>query len=116
MWGGETVENVRIAGTPYEGLLLAVDFSVGSVAYCIINVYSPNVVKEREGFFRAFRSLCNGNTILVGDFNVRLGRLDVTSSHMQFHPDTSRKELLWEIMIFGENVNLGGDISLEGKF
>lgn len=83
MWGGDTVENVRIAGTPYEGRLLAVDFSVGSVAY------SPNVVvKERERFFRAFRSLCNGNTILVGDFNVRLGRLDATSS-VQFRPDTS---------------------------
>uniref|UniRef100_A0AAZ3RGD8 Endonuclease/exonuclease/phosphatase domain-containing protein n=1 Tax=Oncorhynchus tshawytscha TaxID=74940 RepID=A0AAZ3RGD8_ONCTS len=91
--GTGVVENVQRVRTPYEGRLLAVDFSVGSVDYRIINVYAPNVEKEREVFFRAFRSLCNDNTILVGDFNVWLSRLDATST-VQFRSDTSRKELL----------------------
>lgn len=94
MWGGDTdkkrgiVENVQRVRTPYEGRFLAVDFSVGSVDYRIINVYAPNVEKEREVFFRAFRSLCNDNTILVGNFNVWLSWLDATSS-VQFRSDTS---------------------------
>uniref|UniRef100_A0AAZ3PKT8 Uncharacterized protein n=1 Tax=Oncorhynchus tshawytscha TaxID=74940 RepID=A0AAZ3PKT8_ONCTS len=88
------VENVQRVRTPYEGRLLAVDFSVGSVDYRIINVYAPNVEKEREVFFfRAFWSLCNDNTILVGNLNVWLSRLDATST-VQFRSDTARKELL----------------------
>ena len=55
----------------------------------LLNVYAPN--KEKE-FFLGKNGRCGENCMIVGDFNVWCGRLDV-SAIMCFKNDSSRNVL-----------------------
>lgn len=75
-----------------KGRLLVIEFKFQNELFRLINIYAPNVEIERKGIFKELKSLCKGNCIVVGDFNVWCTRLDASSS-ANFKSDVSRKYL-----------------------
>ena len=49
-----------------------------NMVFRIINIYAPNTEIERKDLFLELGKWCEGNCIVVGDFNVKMDRLDMT--------------------------------------
>jgi hypothetical protein len=60
-----------------------------SRVFRIINIYAPNNEIERKDLFLEIGKWCEGNCIVVGDFNVKMDRLDMTRGAI-FRSDVSR--------------------------
>jgi len=85
----ERVENVRMCVNDGDGRVLGITFEHAGGNFRLLNIYAPNEEKERRDFFTKVGGLCGENCIVVGDFNVWCGRLDV-SACMSFSSDSSR--------------------------
>ena len=57
--------------------------------YKLINIYAPNVEEMRKDFFKDLEVLCTGGCMMVGDYNVKLSRLDY-SNDVKYRYDGSR--------------------------
>uniref|UniRef100_A0A3Q2CYF9 Endonuclease/exonuclease/phosphatase domain-containing protein n=1 Tax=Cyprinodon variegatus TaxID=28743 RepID=A0A3Q2CYF9_CYPVA len=74
------------------GKLIVIDFRYNNVNYRLINVHAPNLETQRKRFFENIRKWITHSTILIGDFNVTLTIIDI-SSNCVFSEDPSRNEL-----------------------
>lgn len=93
------VENVKKVEDDKEGRMVGVAFDYMGEMFRLINIYAPNVKKRRKVFFEGLEGKCGGNSMIVGDFNVWCGRMDV-SVGMSFKSDSSRDTLK---KVMGEN-------------
>ena len=96
------VVNVNKCDDDGEGRIIGITFEHMGRKVKLLNVYAPNEEKERRSFFQKLGSMCVDECIVVGDFNVWCGRLDV-SVNMQYRNDSSRavlKELMKERKMF----------------
>jgi exonuclease III len=59
------------------------------MVFRIINIYAPNNEIERKDLFLELGKWCEGNCIVVGDFNVKMDRLDMTRGAIFFRSDES---------------------------
>lgn len=87
--GGE-LDNIKQIHNDGKGRILGIDFKYQNDMYRLVNVYAPNVETARKEAFMSLKTLCTGKCIVVGDFNVKCTRLDISKS-MVFKDDTSRK-------------------------
>lgn len=85
----DVVENVKKIYNDNNGRILILDFEYMSRVFRIINIYAPNNEIERRNLFLELAKWCKGNCILVGDFNVKMDRLDMTRGAI-FRSDVSR--------------------------
>lgn len=97
----DVVQNVKQVYADNQGRLIVIEFEVQNVIFRLINVYASNIESERRDMFNNLRTLCSENCILVGDFNVKCTRMDVSRCD-SFRHDSSRNAL-WELM---KNENL----------
>ena len=86
------VENVRKVEDDGEGRMIGVEFDYMGEMFKLINVHAPNEEKERKVFFEGLDGKCGGNCMVVGDFNVWCGKIDVAGG-MRFKNDASRRAL-----------------------
>ena len=89
------VVNVNKCDDDGEGRIIGITFEHMGRKVKLLNVYAPNEEKERS-FFQKLGRMCVDECIVVGDFNVWCGRLDV-SVNMYYRNDSSRgvlKELM----------------------
>ena len=87
------VKDVKVIFNDFKGRVIQVEFSYGDVKYDIINVYAPNNELEKKALFRSLTQKVRENTIIVGDFNVKISRLDVSDT-TTFKADMSRATLI----------------------
>ncbi|KAJ3580970.1 hypothetical protein NHX12_017226 [Muraenolepis orangiensis] len=86
------VEGVKMVVNDERGRLVGVSFGyLGRIVkvYC---VYAPNEERERRVFFSELGEVWGEDSIVVGDFNVWRGRLDIAVG-MVWRSDASRREL-----------------------
>ena len=86
------IENVRRCADDGDGRLIGITFECMGKEFQLLNVYAPNDERERREYFERLEGVCGENCMIVGDFNVWCGRLDV-SANMCFKNDSSRKML-----------------------
>lgn len=75
------------------GRFIVLDFVRGSTKIRLINIHAPNDSGERKRFFLNIFSYVNHHTILIGDFNVALSKLDLGPNNTYVN-DVSRSYLL----------------------
>jgi exonuclease III len=85
----DVVENVKKIYNDNNGRILILDFEYMNRVFRIINIYAPNNEIERRNLFLELGKWCKGNCILVGDFNVKMNRLDMSRGAI-FRSDVSR--------------------------
>ena len=83
------VENVNKCDDDGDGRVIGITFEHMGSTVKLLNVYAPNEEKERRFFFQKLGGMCDDECIVVGDYNVWCGRLDV-SVNMGFRSDSSR--------------------------
>ena len=83
------IEDVRKCEDGGDGRMIGIKFKYMNEEIKLVNVYAPNEEKERKRMFEKMGTMCDGNCMIVGDFNVWCGELDVAES-MCFKNDTSR--------------------------
>ena len=88
--------NVNKCDDDGEGRIIGITFEHMGRKVKLLNVYAPNEEKERGSFFQKLGRMCVDECIVVGDFNVWCGRLDV-SMNMHYRNDSSR-DVLKEVM------------------
>ena len=86
------IENVRECVNDGDGRVIGITFEHLNKRIQLLNVYAPNEERERRDFFERLGGMCEENCVIVGDFNVWCGRLDVTA-RMDFRSDISRSVL-----------------------
>lgn len=74
----DVVDNVKHIYNDNNGRILILDFEYMSMVFRIINMYAPNTEIEHKDLFLESGKWCEGNCVVVGDFNVKLDRLDMT--------------------------------------
>ena len=75
-----------------NGRVIAIEFVHNKNTYKLINIYAPNVEELRKSFFEDLEVLCTGDCMMVGDYNVKLSRLDY-SNNVKYRYDGSRNFL-----------------------
>ncbi|XDV53672.1 hypothetical protein PO909_022110 [Leuciscus waleckii] len=90
---GDRLNSVKQVYKDGKGRLLVTEFVFQNELFRLINIYAPNIEIERKEVFKEIKTLCKGNFIVVGDFNVWCTRLDASSS-ANFKSDASRKFLI----------------------
>uniref|UniRef100_A0A3B3DNA2 Endonuclease/exonuclease/phosphatase domain-containing protein n=1 Tax=Oryzias melastigma TaxID=30732 RepID=A0A3B3DNA2_ORYME len=78
--------------TDPEGRKLVLDIAWGDQTVRVFNIYASNDPGERKLFFRSLRPLINVNSLLIGDFNTVLSKLDLSRNNVH-KSDVSRNEL-----------------------
>ena len=94
----DVVDKVVHVHDDNNGRILVLDFEYMDMKFRIINVYAPNNEIERKVLFIEVGRWSVGNCIVVGDFNVKLDRLDMTRG-AAFRNDASRgvlKKMMFE--------------------
>ena len=86
------IGNVRRCEDEGEGRVIGIKFEYMNEEMKLVNVYVPNEEKERKVMFERMGMMCDDNCMIVGDFNVWCGKLDV-SANMHFKNDTTREAL-----------------------
>ena len=84
-----------LAHADTEGRALIVDCS-GPVAFRLINIYAPNEIEEKLPFFQNIFNQVTDNTILIGDFNTALSKIDISDNNV-YKNDRSRAILYEKI-------------------
>ena len=87
------IRDVTLIHKDKEVRMLVMDCIHNEHLIRIINVYAPNVEKDRNAFFKSLGHWCTYSTVVLGDFNVVQSRLDISYQNV-FKGDVSRKELL----------------------
>ena len=72
------------------GRMVVVDLERNGEKYRIINVYAPNVEKERKIFFKKIPRWCNNQCLVIGDLNVVLSKRDLSTQNV-YKEDASRQ-------------------------
>ncbi|XP_061621328.1 uncharacterized protein LOC133473741, partial [Phyllopteryx taeniolatus] len=75
-----------------QGRFIVVEYD-GPLKFRLINIYAPNVELDRRDFFLHVFSFVTDRTLLIGDFNTYLSKLDVSVNNV-FRTDVSRNCLL----------------------
>ena len=86
------MNNVKCVHKDRKGRLIIIDGEYKEVNIRVINVYAPNNEIERKEFFEEVGRWSNENTIIIGDFNVALTKIDVSKNNV-FKNDVSRRVL-----------------------
>ena len=86
------VGKVKMCENDGEGRLIAIKFKHMNEEIKLINIHAANTEKERRMMFEQMGVMCESNSLIVGDFNVWCGKLDV-SGKMKFKNDSSRGAL-----------------------
>ncbi|CAJ1079165.1 pol-like protein [Xyrichtys novacula] len=76
-----------------RGKILIIDILYRNKTYRIINFHGENNERERLFQLKEIVKWINDNTIIVGDFNIVLNKIDLSSNNI-FRNDTSRTQLL----------------------
>ncbi len=84
-----------------RGRWVKVGFVFEDTVYKLLNIYAPNNERERTSFFQELNMIAKDCDIIVGDFNVKMCRLDF-SSDCSYKQDSSRAAL----KLFMDNNNL----------
>lgn len=82
-------EGVNLVFKDGEGRVLVVDLIHNGICHRVINVYGPNTEGERKRVFTECRKWTDENTVVVGDFNVVLTKMDIGRQNV-FKQDGSR--------------------------
>uniref|UniRef100_A0A3B4XWX2 exodeoxyribonuclease III n=1 Tax=Seriola lalandi dorsalis TaxID=1841481 RepID=A0A3B4XWX2_SERLL len=75
-----------------EGRWVKIRFVFEGFEHRLLNIYAPNKEGDRVSFFQELNGVAKDCTIVMGDFNVKLCRLDV-SDDCSFKCDASRSTL-----------------------
>lgn len=102
----DCVQNEKLIYRHKNGRLLVMSFDFCGIKFKLINLYAPNKEADRKSFFENLEPFCDDNCIVVGDFNVKMSRLDI-GDHSILRNDTSRRKLE-EIMNVKSLVMYGG--------
>ena len=86
------IKKVKRCDDEGDGRMIGVKFEYMNEEFKLVNVYAPNEEKDRKVLFEKMGTMCDDNCMIVGDFNVWCGKLDV-SENMQFRNDTTREVL-----------------------
>ena len=80
---------IPIKAAEIKGWMIAIDVAQGDVQMRIVNVYAPNLLKDRQDFFASCFQNITSSSIVLGDFNLveenfdhLSGRLDSTSCYL----------------------------------
>ena len=87
------VKDAQLLYSDHKGRVIQVEFTYNEVKYDVMNVYAPNNEVEREALFRGLAPRITERTMIMGDFHVKLSRLDVSDTNT-FKSDRSRVALL----------------------
>lgn len=82
-----------------DGRLIIIDCLVHQMNIRIINIYAPNLDKERQCFIKGLNQWCTPNTLIFGVFNVVQTDMDISVNNV-FKTDVSRRELQ-QLMVKG---------------
>lgn len=82
-------ENIKEVYKDKKGRLIILDMEYRNNVYRLLNIYAPNVEGERKSFFQSCRGWTNERTIIIGDMNVTLSKIDVGPKN-KFKNDISR--------------------------
>lgn len=107
------VEKVKMCANGGDGRVVGITFEHMGEEYKLLNIYAPNEDRERGEFFKKIGGLCGENCIVVGDFNVWCGRLDVAVG-MVFRSDKTRA-ILREIMRGNDLVDVWRERNPKGR-
>lgn len=88
----ERVHNFSLLYNGNDGRILVVEFTVGDAFFRLINIYAPVCYVARKSFFVEIGKWITEDTIIIGDFNVKLTRMDVTEDR-KLRWDSSRQVL-----------------------
>ena len=92
----DAVEDIREAYKDKNGRILVIEFKYREMEFRLINIYVPNIEKDKCCIIRELKNLIVGKCILVGDFNIKCSRLDVGKG-VEFRWERSRN-MLSELM------------------
>lgn len=87
------VKELKLVYSDGARRIIHVEFMYEDVKYNLLNIYAPSQEVERKGFFQGLGNKITGNCIIVGDFNVKCTRLDVSRT-TTFKGDMSRATLI----------------------
>uniref|UniRef100_A0A8C6NWC3 Endonuclease/exonuclease/phosphatase domain-containing protein n=1 Tax=Nothobranchius furzeri TaxID=105023 RepID=A0A8C6NWC3_NOTFU len=73
----DIVDSLCLKFNGNDGRILVVDFSFQEGMFLLICVYAPVCYVDRKLFFIQLEQWVTNNTILIGDFNTKLTRLDI---------------------------------------
>lgn len=71
------MENIKEVYRDQVGRILVIEFKYKGVDFRLINIYVPNVEKDKRECINELKGLIVGRSIIVGDFNIKCSRLDV---------------------------------------
>ncbi len=89
----DKIENIKEVYRDQVGRILAIEFRYKGVEFRLINIYVPNVEKDKRGCIEELKGLIVGRCIIVGDFNIKCSRLDVGKGG-SFRWEKSRVKLM----------------------
>ena len=92
----DKVEDVREVYKDRTGRILVTEFRYGKSNFRLINIYVPNIEKDKRSILEELAGLIVGRCLIVGDFNIKCSRLDVGKG-VEFRWEKSRG-MLMEIM------------------
>ena len=84
--------DVHLIDKDSGGRWLRVSFEMGNVGFVLLTLHAPNEEHERTTFFRNIKNVIKTSDIIMGDFNIKLNRLDI-SENCVFKSDASRSVL-----------------------
>uniref|UniRef100_A0A8C6M3Q2 Endonuclease/exonuclease/phosphatase domain-containing protein n=1 Tax=Nothobranchius furzeri TaxID=105023 RepID=A0A8C6M3Q2_NOTFU len=93
----DIVDSLCLKFNGNDGRILVVDFSFQEGMFRLICVYAPVCYVDRKLFFIQLEQWVTNNTILIGDFNTNLTRLDIMEG-TTLRWDSSR-DILKQIML-----------------
>uniref|UniRef100_A0A8C9ZRU1 Uncharacterized protein n=1 Tax=Sander lucioperca TaxID=283035 RepID=A0A8C9ZRU1_SANLU len=88
----DKVTNIQQTFKDNEGRMLVIDCVYKLTNLRIINIYAPNLEKERKAFFKYLQPWCTLNTLVFGEFNTVQTTMDISANNV-FRTDTSRSVL-----------------------
>lgn len=92
----DSVEEIKEVYKDRTGRIVAIEFKYKKVEFRLINVYVPNIEKDKWGIIEELKKIVVGRCIIVGDFNIKCSRLDIGKG-VEFRWERSRNMLL-EVM------------------
>ena len=92
----DKVEDVREVYKDRTGRILVIEFRYDKSNFRLINIYVPNIEKDKRSILEELAGLIVGRCLIVGDFNIKCSRLDVGKG-VEFRWEKSRG-MLMEIM------------------